>query len=116
MTFVNVGSLGATPGNRDNLAALLIQPSEGLREAGCLLYEVGVNDNDPDTVFVVELWESAEAHAASLQLPSVQAAIARARPLLSGVMNGSRFSVLGSPIASELSAEKTTGTITGARS
>jgi quinol monooxygenase YgiN len=116
MTFVNVGSLGATPGNRDNLAALLIQPSEGLREAGCLLYEVGVNDKDPDTVFVVELWESAEAHAASLQLPSVQAAIARARPLLSGVINGSRFSVLGSPLASELSAEKTTGTITGARS
>jgi quinol monooxygenase YgiN len=99
MTFANVGTLDAVPGKRDELAALLSQPSEGLRETGCLLYEVGVSDDAPDTVFVMELWESAEAHAASLQLPSVQAAIARARPILSGVMTGSRFSVVGSPLA-----------------
>jgi quinol monooxygenase YgiN len=99
MTFANVGTLEAVPGKRDELATLLSQPSEGLRETGCLLYEVGVSDDAPDTVFVMELWESAEAHAASLQLPSVQAAIARARPILSGVMTGSRFSVVGSPLA-----------------
>lgn len=61
------------------------------------MYEVGVSDDDPDTVFVSELWVSAEAHRASLQLESVRSTIAEARPLLSGVMSGHQFDVSGSP-------------------
>jgi len=53
---------------------------------------------NPDRVFVSELWESAKAHQASLQLESVRAAIAEAMPLLSGEMSGSRFNVIGSPL------------------
>ena len=69
-----------------------------LAEVGCLLYEVGVNDEQPDTVFVLELWTSAEAHRASLELPEVQESIAAARPLLSGEFGGLRFDVVGSPL------------------
>ena len=100
MTFVNVGTLGAVPGRRDELVAVLTEHNDGLVDAGCLLYEVGVDDEQPDTVFVVELWESAEAHRASLALPQVQAAIAKARPLLSGDFGGYRFDVVGSPLRS----------------
>jgi quinol monooxygenase YgiN len=98
MTFANAGTLGAMPGRRDELVAHLTQHSEVLTGAGCLLYEVGVNDDAPDTVFVIELWQSAEAHRASLQLPEVQASIAAARPLLSGEFGGFRFDVAGSPL------------------
>jgi quinol monooxygenase YgiN len=98
MTFANVGSLGTRPGQRDAVVSILLRPMAGLKEAGCLLYEVGVNDDVPDTVFVSELWESPEAHRASLQLDSVRAAIAEAMPLLSGAMGGSQFTVLGSPL------------------
>lgn len=98
MTYANVGSLGATPGHRDQLIAILTRPSADLADAGCLLYEVGAHDDHPDTVFVVELWTSAEAHQASLQLPGVQAAIAEAMPLLSGQMSGQGFEVKGSPL------------------
>ncbi|MEX0426343.1 putative quinol monooxygenase [Nocardioides sp. DS6] len=98
MTFANVATLGVLPGRRDELVAHLTRPSEELAAAGCLLYEVGVSDDDPDTVFVVELWTSAAAHQASLQLPAVRAAIAEARPLLSGVVGGHRFDVVGSPL------------------
>ena len=83
---------------RDAVVSILLQPMDGLKEAGCLLYEVGVNDDAPDTVFVSELWESPEAHRASLQLDSVRAAIAEAMPLLSGEMGGSQFTVVGSPL------------------
>lgn len=62
MTFVNVGTLGALPGRRDELIALLTRPSSVLGDIGCLAYEVGIDDSHPDTVFVMELWESAEAH------------------------------------------------------
>ena len=98
MTFANAGTLGAVRGKRDELVAHLTQRNDTLRQIGCLAYEVGVSDDDPDTVFVVELWESAEAHRASLAVPEVQAAIAAARPLLSGAFGGFRFSVVGSPL------------------
>lgn len=98
MTFANAGTLGALPGKRDELVAHLTQYSESLRQIGCLFYEVGVNDDEPDTVFVVELWESAAAHQASLMLPEVQASIDAARSLLSGTFGGFRFEVVGSPL------------------
>lgn len=98
MTFANVGTLGALPGKRDELVAILTRPSPELVEVGCLSYEVGISDDDPETVFVAELWTSAEAHRASLQLDSVRASISEARPLLSGQMGGHQFHVVGSPI------------------
>ena len=100
MTFANVGTLGTKPGHRDEVVAILTRRNAQLQEAGCLLYEVGVDDEHPDTVFVAELWTFAEAHRASLQLESVQAAIAEAMPLLSGEIGGSRFTVVGSPLRS----------------
>ena len=99
MTFVNTGWLGVKPGRREELVALLTAPSPELEAAGCLRYDVGVADDEPDRVFVVEYWRSAEAHRASLELPSVRAAITSAMPLLSGEMGGSRFELRGSPLA-----------------
>lgn len=98
MTFANAGTLGAAPGRRDELVAHLTQRNDALAGAGCLAYEVGVSDDAPDTVFVVELWESAAAHRASLELPAVRASIEAARPLLSGDFGGFRFEVVGSPL------------------
>jgi quinol monooxygenase YgiN len=98
MTFVNVGTLGTVPGKRDLLVKILTRRSADLEQAGCLLYEVGVNEDSPDTVFVAESWISAQAHQESLQLDSVQAAVQEARPLLSGQMDGFRFETVGSPL------------------
>lgn len=98
MTFANAGTLGVVPGKRDELVAHLTQRNDTLKQIGCLAYEVGVSVDDLDTVSVVELWESAEAHKASLALPEVQASIAAARPLLSGAFGGFRFDVVGSPL------------------
>lgn len=98
MVFANAGTLGAVPGRRDELVAHLTKRSSVLSQAGCLAYEVGTNQDEPDTVFVVELWTDAAAHRASLQLPEVAASIADARPLLSGVFGGFQFDVVGSPL------------------
>ncbi len=98
MTFANVGTLGALPGRREELVLHLTARNDTLTSVGCLLYEVGVSADAPDTVFVVEIWESADAHQASLQLPEVQESIAQARPLLSGEFGGFRFDVVGSPL------------------
>lgn len=98
MTFANIGTLGAVPGRRDDLVRILTARNDALERVGCLAYEVGVSPDQPDTVFVVELWRSAEAHRASLELPEVREAITAARPLLSGEYGGFRFDVVGSPL------------------
>lgn len=100
MTFANVGTLGVRPGKRDELVALLTGSSKALETAGCLLYEVGVNDDEPDTVFVMELWPSAEAHRSSLRNLEIRQRINAAQPLLSGEFGGYRFEVIGSPLRS----------------
>jgi quinol monooxygenase YgiN len=98
MTFANAAAIGAAPGKRDELVSHLTKRSTVLQQLGCLTYEVGVNNDEPDTVFVVEVWESAKAHQASLATPEVQASIAAARPLLSGTFGGFRFDIVGSPL------------------
>jgi quinol monooxygenase YgiN len=98
VTFANAGTLGAVPGKRDELVAHLTRRSDLLRDYGCLLYEVGVAEDDADTVFVIELWESRAAHSASLDLPEVRASIDSIRRLLSGKVGGFRFDVVGSPL------------------
>lgn len=98
MTFATVGTIGAVPSKRDELVRHLTQRNDLLKQVGCLAYEVGVNDDEPDTVFVVELWKDRASHQASLALPEVQASIAAARPLLSGSFGGSGFDVVGSPL------------------
>jgi quinol monooxygenase YgiN len=98
MVFANAGRLGTLRGKRDALVAHLTRRSSVLSDIGCLAYEVGTNDADPDTVFVFELWRDAAAHEASLALQEVRASIAEARPLLSGVFGGFQFEVAGSPL------------------
>ena len=84
------GSFRAKPGEADALAALLLEAADALGAAdGCLLYIVNRADDDPDAVWVLEVWTDEDAHQASLGLPSVQEIIAQARPLIAGM--GDRF-------------------------
>jgi quinol monooxygenase YgiN len=77
-----IGKMTAVPGQRDALVAILL---EGTGEMpGCRSYVVATDPADADAVWVTEVWESREAHQASLQLPAVKDAIARGRPLIAG--------------------------------
>ncbi len=80
--FGMIGRITATPGNRDALVAILMPGEEGM--PGCLSYIVARDPENPDAIYVTEAWETRGAHAASLQLPSVRAAIAQGRPLIAG--------------------------------
>ncbi|MBB6425909.1 putative quinol monooxygenase [Sphingopyxis sp. JAI128] len=47
--------------------------------------------SDPDAIWIVKLWDSKAAHAASLKLPAVQTAIAKGRPLIAGFGTRAEF-------------------------
>ena len=82
-----IGKMLATPGNRDTLAAILLQGIA--RMPGCLSYIVAQDPTNPDALWVTEVWAGQAEHLASLSLPSVRAAIAQARPIIAGF--GERF-------------------------
>lgn len=75
-----IGQIIARPGQRAALAAILTEGTDKM--PGNFAYLVGEDAADPDALWVVELWADKEAHAASLALPQVEAAIARGRPLI----------------------------------
>ena len=77
------GRLGAKPGKRDALAANLLRAAEAMEGlAACRLYLVSMADSDPDGVWVTEIWDSAEDHAASLKLPATRQLIGETMPLI----------------------------------
>jgi quinol monooxygenase YgiN len=77
-----IGKIETVPGERDRLAEILLN---GLRDMpGCLSYVVARDSDDPNGLWVAEVWENEAAHAASLELPGVQAAIAEGRPKIAG--------------------------------
>ena len=82
-----IGKILATPGNRDALAAILLEGIAGM--PGCLSYIVAQDLANPDALWVTEVWVGQAEHQASLALPSVRAAIAQARPIIAGF--GERF-------------------------
>lgn len=77
-----IGRMIAVPGRRDELISILLEQEGGM--PGCAIYIVARDPADDDAIWITEVWDSAESHEASLSLPGVQAAIARARPMIAG--------------------------------
>ena len=84
MTYGHIGSMRCRPGRRQAVLDLLVEGAEELRRLGCRVYLPGAAEDDEDAIVVLEVWESAEHHAASLTDPQVRAGIAAAMPLLTG--------------------------------
>jgi|SRR5690349_14585538 quinol monooxygenase YgiN len=80
-----IGKMTAKPGQRDALQAILLENDGGM--PGCFSYVIAQDPEDHDALWITEVWDSQTSHAASLTLPSVQAAIAKGRPLIAGFSN-----------------------------
>jgi quinol monooxygenase YgiN len=91
--FGLIGKMRAVAGERDALIALLLEGTDAM--PGCLSYIVAKDPADADGIWITEVWDRRESHAASLQLPSVRATIARARPLIVGFENGTETEPVG---------------------
>ncbi len=83
--FGLIAKMSAVPGQRDALAAILLEGTDAM--PGCLSYVIASDPGDDDALWITEVWETRESHAASLSLPAVQGAIAKGRPLIAGFSN-----------------------------
>lgn len=77
-----IGRMLATDGQRDALLAVLVEGNAPM--PGCRSYIIACDPASDDGIWITEIWDSREHHQASLQLPHVQATIAKARPLIAG--------------------------------
>lgn len=77
-----IGKMIAEEGMRDELAAVLLEGIVGM--PGCLSYIVANDTEDPNALWITEVWDSEANHQASLSLPSVQEAIKKGRPMIAG--------------------------------
>ena len=95
MSYGYLATMRTKAGRRDDVVGILLSGVDGLREAGCRLYLVGVSPAGPELIWVNEVWESKEQHDASLRLPETRAAIDRAMPMLTGEFTGQELTVAG---------------------
>jgi quinol monooxygenase YgiN len=77
-----IGKMTVAPGQRDAVIDALLEGTTKM--PGCLSYIVAKDPSDPNGIWVTEVWDNEASHKASLSLPEVQAAIARAKPLITG--------------------------------
>ena len=82
-----IGKMLAVPGKREELLAILLDNSESM--PGCRSYIIARDPSSADGIWITEVWDSQAQHQGSLQLPHVQAMIAKARPMIAGF--GERF-------------------------
>ncbi|MDF2999663.1 MAG: Antibiotic biosynthesis monooxygenase [Xanthobacteraceae bacterium] len=88
-----IGRMIATPGKREELLAILL--AEVGPMPGCLSYVIARDPAHAEGIWVTEVWDDAASHKASLALPSVQATIAKARPLIAGFDSRSETEPVG---------------------
>ena len=82
-----IGKMMTAAGQRDAVIEILLEGTE--RMPGCLSYIVAKDPSDANAIWITEVWDSESSHKASLSLPSVQAAIVKAKPHITGF--GERF-------------------------
>ncbi len=88
-----IGKMTAQDGRRSALTDILVKGVAGM--PGCLSYVVADDPADANVIWITEVWEAKEAHAASLQLPSVRDAITKGRPLIAGMERVAETSPVG---------------------
>ena len=86
-------------GERDTMVDILLEAAESMKDLDeCEVYLVNSSKDNPNSVFVYEVWKDAEAHQASLGLEATRTLIARAKPIMTGMERISTLHVEGGKV------------------
>jgi quinol monooxygenase YgiN len=88
-----IGRIIAATGRRQELIDAMLTDMAPM--PGCLSYVIARDPSHDDAIWITEVWDNAESHAASLSLPAVQELIGRVRPLIAGFDNRHETQPLG---------------------
>ena len=86
MAHVLLNRLTAKPGRRRQVVDILLESGKLFDDnPACLLYLVSEAADEPDVIWVVDLWTDPEAHAKALQAPELRPFVEQAMPILEGM-------------------------------
>lgn len=86
MTYALLNRVTAKPGERHRLVEILLESGKLFDDdPACQLYLVGEANDDPNVVWVVDVWTTQEAHEKALKAPAMRPFVERAMPLLEGM-------------------------------
>ena len=95
MKYQLFGKFTAHDNKRDELVDILIQASELLKKnSDCIHYTISTSDN-PNDVWVSEIWTNKAAHDESLNPEDIKALIKTAMPLIASMSDQTELSALG---------------------
>jgi quinol monooxygenase YgiN len=83
-------------GKRDMMVNILLEAAKSMEDLNeCEVYHVHISEDEPNAVFVYEVWSNEAAHQASLTLESTQTLIKSAMPLITGMERISTLNPMG---------------------
>lgn len=94
--FCIYGKLTARTGKVDELLGYMQEVvAEMEKLESCFCYLLGKSEQEPDSLFIYEVWENEAAHDASLTLDVFKDLIAKARPIIAGMENMDSLTIVG---------------------
>jgi quinol monooxygenase YgiN len=85
MTFALLNRVTAKAGQRPRVVEIMLESGRLFDDnSACLLYVVTESTDDPNVIWVIDLWTSQEAHAEALKAPELRPFVEQAMPLLEG--------------------------------
>ncbi len=65
---------------------ILLEAAESMETLDeCEIYVVNITDNEPNSVYVYEVWTNESSHQASLSLEVTQKLVSQAKPIITGM-------------------------------
>lgn len=84
--FSLFGKFTVQEGERETMVEVLLEAADSMRNLDeCEVYLVNISENEPNAVYVYEVWSDENAHQASLTLEATQTLIKRAKPIITGM-------------------------------
>ena len=86
MTYALLNKLIAKPGERESVVDILLESGKLFDDnPACQLYLVSESADDPDVIWVADLWTDREAHEEALKAPELRPFVEKSLPLLEGM-------------------------------
>ena len=96
MKFGLYGKFVIKEGERNTMVNILLDAAKSMEDLDeCEVYHVQISDDEPNSVFVYEVWSNESAHQASLNLESTKTLIKQAMPLITGMERISTLTPMG---------------------
>lgn len=94
--FCLFGKFTVKDGERETLVDILLEAADSMKNLDdCEIYLVNTSEEEPNSVYVYEVWSSQNSHQASLALDATQTLIMRAKPIITGMERVSTLNTRG---------------------